>query len=642
MDSSASLHRGLKQRHLTMIAIGGVIGAGLFVGSGVVINEAGPGAFITYALCGVLIIMVMQMLGEMSVERPSTGSFADHARLALGPWAGFSVAWLYWYFWVIVVGFEAVAGAKILQYWIDAPLWLMSLALMLLMTGTNLYSVKTFGEFEYWFAGIKVATIVIFLITVSAYVLGLWPGAHLDFSNLTAHGGFFPNGSSIILAGMVTAVFSMVGAEIATIAGAESDDPERAVTKATRAVVWRISVFFVGSVFLLAVILPWNSTELGKSPYVSAFEKLGVPFAATIMNAVVLTSVLSCLNSGLYTASRMLFVLAGRREAPPAVLRVNARGVPTWAILMSTVVGFLCVIAAYLSPDRVFSFLLNSSGAVILFAYTLIAVSQLVLRRRADAEGRRLRFRMWGFPYVTIMTIVAMVAILVSMAVREDTRSQITLGLASWAGLLLVFRALKGYREKVVSQHGDQPDAVEAHSVLIVANDDVEPERLVGELRNAGVAIPLERIAVVVPASPADAEATALARNTPEMMTTTLTIAQERAERYRYAFDVMSLPGTSVVGDTSPRQAMLDGVRRFAPEVVVIITNPDGMAGLIVDDLVGYARRSLSLPVYEVVGIPGPPRRGDTINIDGIDIDRDILGADAGIDVAEIGPPPER
>lgn len=444
--ATETLQRGLKQRHLTMIAIGGVIGAGLFVGSGVVIGEAGPGAFITYGLCGILIIMVMQMLGEMAVDRPTTGSFAEYARDALGPWAGFSVAWLYWYFWVIIVGFEAVAGAKILQYWIDAPLWIMSLILMVAMTATNLYSVKSFGEFEYWFAGIKVATILIFLVAVSAYVLGLWPGTTMDFSNLTDHGGFFPHGKAILLAGMVTAVFSMVGAEIATIAGAESEDPKRAVTKATRSVVWRISLFFVGSVFLLAVILPWNSADLAASPYVSAFQKLGVPYAADIMNAVVLTSVLSCLNSGLYTASRMLFVLAGRREAPQAVMHVNKRGVPTWAILMSTSVGFLCVLAAYISPDRVFSFLLNSSGAVILFAYILIAASQFVLRRRADREGRELTFKMWAFPYLTIATIVAMVAILVSMAVRADTRSQIILGLASWAVLLIVFRLIRKHR----------------------------------------------------------------------------------------------------------------------------------------------------------------------------------------------------
>jgi GABA permease len=260
------------------------------------------------------------------------------------------------------------------------------------------------------------------------------------------------------MAGMVTAVFSMVGAEIATIAGAESDDPERAVTKATRSVVWRISLFFVGSVFLLAVILPWNSTKLGASPMSAAFERLGIPYAANIMNAVVLTSVLSCLNSGLYTASRMLFVLAGRREAPPQVLKLNsAASPPTRSSCPRSSAS--SVSSPHTSrPDKgVFSFLINSSGAVILFAYILIAASQLVLRRRAQAEGRVLRFKMWGFPYLTIATIVAMVAILVSMAWRDDTRSQITLGLASWGVLLLVFWLLRGYRTKAPELVQDMP-----------------------------------------------------------------------------------------------------------------------------------------------------------------------------------------
>ena len=181
-----TLSKGLKQRHLTMIAIGGVIGAGLFVGSGVVIADTGPAAFLGYALTGVLIVLVMRMLGEMAAAHPSTGSFSDYARRALGGWAGFSVGWLYWYFWVIVVGFEAVAGAKILTYWIDAPLWLLSLGLMVLMTATNLFSVSSFGEFEFWFAGIKVFAIIAFLALGTLFVIGLWPSKSWDFSNLTA------------------------------------------------------------------------------------------------------------------------------------------------------------------------------------------------------------------------------------------------------------------------------------------------------------------------------------------------------------------------------------------------------------------------------------------------------------------------
>jgi GABA permease len=281
-----------------MIAIDGVIGAGLFVGSGAVIAEVGPGAFITYALTGVLIIMVMRMLGEMAASNPATGSFADYARQSLGGWAGFSVGWLYWYFWVIVVGFEAVAGAGILQRWIPLPLWLLSLILMALMTATNLYSVRSYGEFEYWFAGVKVATIVIFIVLGTLFVLGLWPGKEIDFSNLTAHDGFFPHGVGALFSGIVVVIFSMVGTKIATIAAAESDEPERAIVRATNSVVLRVIIFFVGSIFLLATILPWNSAELGESPYVAAFEQMHIGFAAEVMNFVVLTAVLSCLNSG--------------------------------------------------------------------------------------------------------------------------------------------------------------------------------------------------------------------------------------------------------------------------------------------------------------------------------------------------------
>ena len=275
MSATPTLKKALSQRQLTMIAIGGVIGAGLFVGSGVVIKDTGPGAFITYALAGVLIIMVMRMLAEMAVANPSTGSFADYARNALGNWAGFSVGWLYWYFWVIVVGFEAIAGAKIIQYWVDIPLWLSALVLLVLMTATNLFSVSSFGEFEFWFAGIKVAAIIVFIALGSLFVLGLWPHKSMDFSNLWSHGGFFPLGVGAITVGVVTVIFSMVGAEIATIAAAESSDPERAVAKAANSVILRIAIFFVGSIFLLVTILPWNGEKLAASPFVVRVHRDG-------------------------------------------------------------------------------------------------------------------------------------------------------------------------------------------------------------------------------------------------------------------------------------------------------------------------------------------------------------------------------
>jgi len=290
-----------------------------------------------------------------------------------------------------------------------------------------------------------VATICIFLLAGSLYVLGLWPGHGFDFSNLTAHGGFFPNGASSIFSGIVVVIFSMVGAEIATIAAAESNDPERAITRATNSVIIRILVFYIGSIFLLAVILPWNSQQLGASPYVAAFERMGFGWAADVMNAVVVTAVLSCLNSGLYTASRMLFVLAGRREAPAVLLRTSRRGVPVAAILLSTLVGYLCVVAAYVSPKTVFLFLLNSSGAIILFVYLLIGVSELILRRRLSPE--RLRVKMWLYPVLTLLTIAAMLGVLVSMGVKADTRSQLLLSLLALGVVLAAYWTSRNFRQ---------------------------------------------------------------------------------------------------------------------------------------------------------------------------------------------------
>ena len=504
-----ALSRTLRQRHLTMIGIGGVIGAGLFAGSGVVINGIGPASILTNLLAGVLVVLVMRMLGEMSAANPSSGSFADYARRALGGWAGFSVGWLYWYFWVIIVGFEAVAGAKILSRWVDAPLWLLSLGLLVLLTLTNLASVRSYGEFEYWFASIKVATIIIFLALGALYVVGLWPGHGADFTNLFAHGGFFPNGMTAVLSGIVVVVLSLAGAEVVTIAAAESSEPERAVVKATNTVVVRILIFFVGSIFLLVTILPWNSTEVGSSPYVSALARMGIPGAADVMNAVVLTAVLSCLNSGLYTASRMLFVLGARREAPQVLTRLSRRSVPLNAILASTGVGYLCVIAAYLWPTTVFMFLLNSSGAIALFVYLMISLSELRMRRQLQATApERLRVKMWFYPWLTYLTIISIVAVLVSMFLIDDSRSQAILSTAALAATVLCYvvfhrRFARAFRAAKAQAAGEQALSAPEAPVVPVPETDLPIE-----IPQARTPSPLEEPTLVdVAAAVADLDA---------------------------------------------------------------------------------------------------------------------------------------
>jgi GABA permease len=419
-----------------MISLGGVIGAGLFVGSGAVINQTGPAAVLSYLAAGSLVILVMRMLGEMAVARPKTGSFASYAGEALGPWARFTVGWLYWYFWVIVLAVEAAAGAAIIQEWLPGvPIWLSSLVLMVLLTATNLVSVRSYGEFEFWFASIKVAAIVAFIAIAAGYVI---TGGGVE--QLTAEGGFTPKGGMTILSGVVIVIFAFVGAEIATIAAAESDEPGESVRKATNSVITRVLVFYVLSVFLIVAILPWNSAELGKSPFATALDEIGIPAAAQVMNVIVLTAVLSCLNSGLYVASRMNFSLARCGDAPQWMVSLNGRGVPARAILIASSIGFLSVVANVISPDKVFLFLLNTSGAVALFVYLLIACSQLVLRRRLEREDPdALQIRMWAYPYLTYFTIGAIGVVIVSMALVEDVRSQLWLGLLSVGAVLAAY-----------------------------------------------------------------------------------------------------------------------------------------------------------------------------------------------------------
>ena len=438
---SAGLRRSLRRRHMQMIALGGVIGAGLFVGSGVVIGSAGPAAVISFALTGVLVVLVMRMLGEMAVAYPAVGGFYEYNRLALGELAGFLTGWMYWYFWVIVVALEAVAGAKILATWWPALApWQYTLGLMSLFTVVNLLSVRSYGEAEFWFASIKVAAIVAFLCAGTAFALGAWPGAPGGVAALTAHGGFMPNGIVPVLTGAVAATGFYFGAEIVTIAAAESAEPERAVAETTQSVIWRVLVFYIGSIFLVVAIVPWNDTGRMARPYVSVMEELRVPAAATLMSVVVLTAVLSALNSGLFASSRMLMALARRADAPAVFSRLDSRGVPVAAILASTAFGYLTVIMSYLSPDRVFAFLVNSYGTVAIFVYVLIAVAELKLRRRLERERPdRLLVRMWGYPWLTRLTIAAMLAIVAAMAVIPAQRVALLFGLVSVAVLLIAY-----------------------------------------------------------------------------------------------------------------------------------------------------------------------------------------------------------
>ncbi|MCQ4212996.1 amino acid permease [Streptomyces longispororuber] len=434
-DGGDGLKAGLKNRHLSMIAIGGVIGAGLFVGSGSGIAAAGPAILISYALVGAMVVLVMRMLGEMAAARPSSGSFSAYADQALGRWAGFSIGWLYWFFWVVVLAVEATAGAKILNGWIPGvPQWGWALIVMVVLTAVNLAAVGSYGEFEFWFAGIKVVAIGAFVIVGLLAVFGVLPGsdnAGSGLAHLTDAGGFFPKGPGAILTGVLMVVFSFMGSEIVTLAAGESEDPQKAVTKATNSVIWRIGIFYLGSIFVVLTLLPWNDKSIvDEGSYVAALNSIGIPHAGQVMDVIVLTAVLSCLNSGLYTASRMAFSLGQRGDAPKAFAKTTSRGVPRTAILGSVVFGFLAVWFNYQWPDTVFTFLLNSSGAVALFVWLVICFTQLKMRGIILREQpEKLVVKMWLFPYLTWATIAAISFVLVYMLTDDAGREQVLLSL---------------------------------------------------------------------------------------------------------------------------------------------------------------------------------------------------------------------
>ncbi|MCX5437341.1 amino acid permease [Streptomyces sp. NBC_00056] len=442
---------GLKQRHLTMLGLGGVIGAGLFVGSGAGIAVAGPGIVVSYLIAGTLAMCVMRMLGEMSAAMPASGSFSVHAERALGRWAGFSVGWLYWFLLVVVLAVEATGAAQIANGWAPGvPQWAWVLVFMLVFTGANLAAVKNFGEFEFWFAALKVFAIVAFLILGTLAVFGLLPAASdsfgdpVGFTNLTGQGGFLPHGWQGVISGVLAVVFAFGGLEVVTIAAAESDDPVRAVSRAVRSAVFRILFFYIGSMLVIVTVLPWTAQKAGISPYVTVLDSIGVPSAGQIMNIVVFVALLSALNANLYGSSRMVFSLAERGEAPRALLKVSGGGVPRRAVLASVAFGFVSVLLNLEWPESVFLYMLNSVGAVLLFVWALIAASQLRLRRLVEREApERLVLRMWGFPWLTWVTLAAMAAVIGLMLTDDAARPQLL-----WStGATALVVAVAGVRE---------------------------------------------------------------------------------------------------------------------------------------------------------------------------------------------------
>ncbi|MGW1746452.1 amino acid permease [Streptomyces sp. NPDC002092] len=439
-DADATLSHGLKQCHLSMIALGGVIGAGLFVGSGAGIAAAGPSIVVAYTLSGLLVMLVMRMLGEMSAAYPSSGSFSAHAERAIGPWAGFTAGWSFWVLLCTAVGLEGIGAAKIVTGWLPhTPEWGWVALFMVVFCVANLAAVKNFGEFEFWFAALKVGAISLFLVLGVLAIAGVLPGTDSPGTAHLTH--FLPNGSEGLIVGVLASIFAYGGLETVTIAAAESQDPVRGVASAVRTAMWRIALFYIGSMAVIVTLVPWDSKEVvEKGPYVAALDHLGIPGAGQLMNVVVLVALLSAMNANIYGSSRIAYSLVERGQGPKLLGRVSG-GVPRIAVLASSVFGFVCVVLSYWRPDDVFPWLLNMIGAVILVVWIFIAVSQLRLRARLNREApEKLVVRMWAFPWLTWVALAGMAAVFVLMAREPGTRVQ----LYSTGGMTAVLAAV-GY-----------------------------------------------------------------------------------------------------------------------------------------------------------------------------------------------------
>ncbi|GII99932.1 aromatic amino acid:proton symporter (AAT family) [Sediminihabitans luteus] len=435
-----SLAHGLRARHLTMMGLGSAIGAGLFLGSGQGIAIAGPAVLVSYSIAGVLVVLLMRMLAEMATEVPSSGAFSVYAETALGRWAGFTMGWLYWFMLIMVLGVEVTGAAQIMAgWWPSVPQWVFAGVVVALFAVLNLVGVRSFGEAEFWFAAVKVLAILAFLVIGVLVVLGWLPGTEpVGTENLLGHGGFAPTGWSGIAAALLVVVFAFGGIEIVTIAAAEARDPQRAIGIATRSIVWRIVFFYLGSIAIMVLVLPWDSPALAESPFVAVLDVAGLENAARVMSVVVVVALLSAFNANVYGTSRMAYSLARRGDGPRALARVSRTEVPWVAVLLSVFFGFVSVLLNWWLPDALLEILLNAVGSALLVIWVFIAVSQLVLRPRLEAaareRGETLQLRMWLYPWLTWATLAGLAALVVLMLTDPSARAQ----LAATAVLTLV------------------------------------------------------------------------------------------------------------------------------------------------------------------------------------------------------------
>lgn len=414
VQKEAGLQRHLTPRQLSMIAIGGAIGTGLFLGSAISVNLAGPGAILSYVAAGAIALCVMWALGEMTVAHPVAGSFGVHAELYVHPLAGFAMRYSYWLAQVIATGSEVVAASIYCKYWFPAvPPWLWIGGFSIALVYVNARSVASFGSFEYWFAMIKVVTITVFLVLGAALLLGVgFP--RVGFTNYSAQGGFLPHGWRGVGLGMAMAIFSFLGMEIVAVTSGEAEDPATALPRALRWTLGRMGLFYIGGLAIVVGILPWNQVGLGESPFVRVFETVGVPAAAGVMNFVVLTAALSSVNCNLYLMARMLFSLSRGGYAPAAFGRLSERGTPVVALLVSSAGMCAALLLDHWFHDRAYVYMLGSAFLGGIFVWQMILITHLAFRRQMAASGRPMMRLAPKGPWSSLLGFIGLTSVLIS------------------------------------------------------------------------------------------------------------------------------------------------------------------------------------------------------------------------------------
>ncbi|MBC1412729.1 amino acid permease [Listeria welshimeri] len=426
-ETQGEIHRDLKTRHLSMIAIGGSIGTGLFLASGNAIHTAGPGgALVAYIAIGIMVYFLMTSLGEMATYMPVSGSFSTYASRFVDPAFGFALGWNYWFNWAITLAVDISTAAIIVQFWLpNTPAWLWSAIFLILIFGLNALSVKAYGESEYWFSIIKVATVIIFLIVGVLTIVGILGGEVIGFSNFTTGDAPFKGGFFAILGTFLIAGFSFQGTEMVGIAAGESATPEKSVPKAIKQVFWRILLFYIFAIFIIGMIIPYtnpnllsaDATDVAISPFTLVFEKAGLAFSASVMNAVILTSVLSAGNSGLYASTRMLWAMARDKKAPRFLGKVNRRGIPMAALIVTTIVGAMTFITTLTENGTViYTWLLSASGLTGFIAWVGIAISHYRFRKAFIKQGHNLnelKYKAKFFPFGPILALILCILVIV-------------------------------------------------------------------------------------------------------------------------------------------------------------------------------------------------------------------------------------